>query len=286
MKEFEDVSGWAHLHGVAWRKTDETEAIFAKLHDTKGEVSEEEKSMIAMLAEEVVCTSLSADRIADRFPDMMGTRAETVAKLVRVHQIHRCTLKCHKSEVVGCWYYFPRLPSGLTLVASPPLSSMDDNVSKYLVSQCSIVQMEVRNVLKEVTTEGLHQTISLTALLHRVLGPVVETRDGFLWRGNIFPLIPDGVCHSVNWWRLKLVEAYDYPTREVLTVLAIYYTALATAITGEHKLVSIRHVSDIWVADFNPYCLEAMQSNMEVVLIMATPDRVLQYVTKANHRTT
>ena len=34
------------------------------------------------------------------------------------------------------------------------------------------------------------------------------------------------------------------------------------------------------VADYNPYCLEAMQSNMEVKLILGTPVKVLSYVTK------
>ena len=65
--------------------------------------------------------------------------------------------------------------------------------------------------------------------------------------------------------------------------MSIYYAALATSCTGSYHLVSRRAVSEAWVADFNPYCLEAMQSNMEVKLILATPGNVLSYVTKAGN---
>ena len=282
VKEFGDASGWAHVHGVAWRQTDETEAIFSKLHNPEGELTEGDKRKMAALAETIVCVRLSADRIAAKFPDISNERAEAIAELVAVHQIHRCTKKCHREEVVGCWYKFPRLPSGLTLISLPPPSSMDKEVATYLKQQSCEVQSEVRKVLKEVTAEGCHTTMSLLQVLHRALGPVVETEDkqGFLWKGGIFPLIGEEGMHSVNRWRLCLCEPHGGPGPDILNCLGIYYAALSTSY--EHELVSQRHVSDAWVADYNPYCLEAMRSNMEVKLIMATPKEVLKYVTKAS----
>ena len=62
--------------------------------------------------------------------------------------------------------------------------------------------------------------------------------------------------------------------------MCIYYAALSTSCTGSHHLVSRRLPEEAMVADYNPYCLEAMQSNMEVKLILATPVKVLGYVTK------
>ena len=119
-------------------------------------------------------------------------------------------------------------------------------------------------------------------MLNRAIGDVVELEDGtgFRWKKGIFPQIPNGKSHSVNRWRLLLAEMYNYPGPEVLNIVAIYYTALATSCSGTHELISQRAVSEIWVADYNPYCMEAMKANMEVKIILSTPRKVFRYVTK------
>jgi hypothetical protein len=124
--------------------------------------------------------------------------------------------------------------------------------------------------------------VILQVVLNRAIGAVVELEDGtgFCWKKGIFPQITNGKSHSVNRWRLMLAEMYNYPGPEVLNIVAIYYTALATSCSDVHELVSRRAVSEIWIADYNPYCMEAMKSNMEVKIILSTPRKVFSYVTK------
>ena len=93
VKEFGDVKGWAHVHGVAWRKPDSTEAIFRKLHSGE-QVSEGEKQELAKLAETIVCVRLRPDRIAFTFPDLTEERAGMISGLAAKHQCHGCTEKC------------------------------------------------------------------------------------------------------------------------------------------------------------------------------------------------
>ena len=285
VKEFGDVSGWAHVHGVAWRRMDETKSIFAKLHSDQ-ELTEQDKQDLSKLAESVVCVRLRADRIGSSFPDLKGTRAEDVARLVAIHQCHVCTMKCQREYIDGCWYNFPRLPSGLTLIAAPPSRTLDKDAAKHLVAQCKAVKAAVQEVLTAVTADSELSTISLLHVLDRALGAVEEVEDqtGFRWAGGVFPQGLEGSHHSVDRWKAKLAEPYGNPGPEVLNVVAVYYAALATSCSLHHQLVSRRAVAEVWVEDYNPYCLEAMRSNMAVKLIMSTPDAVLHYVTKAAGR--
>ena len=92
VKEFGDVSGWAHMHGVAWRKTDKTETIFAKLHNEENpELTEREKQALATLAESIVCVRLQASNIISAFPDLDIRRAENIVELAASYQWHGCT---------------------------------------------------------------------------------------------------------------------------------------------------------------------------------------------------
>ena len=143
VKEFGDARGWAHLHGVAWRKLDTTEAIFRKLHSGE-QVSEKEKQDLAALAETVVCVWLLPDRISSKFPDLAGERASTIAGLATKYQCHGCTEKCERPQIVGCWYRFPREPSGLTLIAAPPPKRMPKEVSAILLGRASAVKKQSR----------------------------------------------------------------------------------------------------------------------------------------------
>ena len=45
-----------------------------------------------------------------------------------------------------------------------------------------------------------------------------------------------------------------------------------------------KDVKEAYVNDYNPYCLEAMRSNLAFELITHTPDKVTAYITKAKHR--
>ena len=100
VKEFGDVSGWAHMHGVAWRRTDNTEAIFAKLHNEENpELTERDKQALATLAESIVCVRLQASSIISAFPEMDTGRAEKIAELAACYQWHGCTKKCEREDI-------------------------------------------------------------------------------------------------------------------------------------------------------------------------------------------
>jgi hypothetical protein len=283
VKEFGDVSGWAHMHGVAWRRTDKTEATFARLHNEENPtLTEREKQDIATLAESIVCVRLEATKIISAFPELSTERAGKISRLAASYQWHGCTKKCESEHMDSCKYSFPKEPSGLTLISAPPTQTMDKDIADGLVTQSDAVKQAVKNVLLEVSSDENLATMSLQRVLHRAIGTVVELEDGtgFHWKDGIFPQINNGQSHSVDRWRLKLAEMYEYPRPEILNVVAIYYTALATSCSGNHELVSRRAVSDVWIADYNPYCMEAMKSNMEVKIILSTPRKVFSYVTK------
>ena len=80
-------------------------------------------------------------------------------------------------------------------------------------------------------------------------------------------------------WKRRLKDYY--PPEELIT-LSVYHTSLATSCDQDHHLVSKRKVAEAWVVSYNPYCLEAMRSNMAMELILYTPRRVLDYITKGN----
>ena len=74
------------------------------------------------------------------------------------------------------------------------------------------------------------------------------------------------------------------PNPDALNALAVYHTALATARKKNHTLVSERRVDEAWVVEYNPHCLEAVQSNMAIRLVMHTPNFVIDYITKGGGR--
>ena len=65
-----------------------------------------------------------------------------------------------------------------------------------------------------------------------------------------------------------------------MNALAVYHTALATARKKNHNLVSERRVDEAWLVEYNPHCLEAMESNMAIRLVMYTLKCVIDYITK------
>ena len=50
------------------------------------------------------------------------------------------------------------------------------------------------------------------------------------------------------------------------------------------QLVLRREVAESYVTNYNPFCLEAMRSNMELSLVLHTPMKCLQYMTKAQKK--
>ena len=66
---------------------------------------------------------------------------------------------------------------------------------------------------------------TLETLLERAIGEVAETDDGFSWKDGVFPHTDryryDN--HCLNFWRIIIVEKFDYPERKVLNLLSMYH---------------------------------------------------------------
>ena len=292
VKEFGDVSGWAHVHGVGWREIDGTENIFRKMHEFKDGVSldeamltELEKEKIVEVAKSLSSVSLSAECIASAFPDLSGPRSEQIVSIADRHQRHSCTSKCESKWKLHCWQNFPHEPSSETLLASPPLLSVvGKDVKKQLVDQARKVKDAVKQFLREATGRGELNNTSLERALEQAIGEVTEASDGFSWSGGFFPLTQRFDNHCINFWRIVLLERFDYPERSVLNLLAMYHTSLSISCTKYYELVHQRKVDEAWVAEYNPYCLEKMKTNMAVKLVTKTPQKVVRYVTKGKGR--
>ena len=131
VKEF--ANGFPHIHGVAWRQLDGTEAIFKKIHE--GEmILEAEYLELVTLADSLLCVSTNSIDIERVFPSLTSYSAELIARLAAKHQRHTCSDKCERETKAFCWYNYPQEPSATTLVSFPP-TYLDQNVAKNLVFQ-------------------------------------------------------------------------------------------------------------------------------------------------------
>ena len=161
---------------------------------------------------------------------------------------------------------------------------IDKEAADALVEQATAVKAAVKDVLRDLSKSGHLKSTHLTGVISQALGDVVELKDkdGFTWREGVFPNIQNLGRHTVDYWRYAHADILNCQDTDLLNALAIYHTALATSSTKHHTLVSKRRVDEAWVVEYNPYCLEAKESNMVIRLIMHTPKTVLDYITKGN----
>ena len=276
VKEFTEICPSGHAHGVAWSRRDGSETIFKKLHDGDA-LTEVEKESVVSLADSVISTSISADRLRNDFHHLSQDRAAKIAELAVQHQQHHCGGGCFvEKDTDGCGKHFPRLPCGWTVLTSPPPPSLPINEMRNLVEQCEMVKINVRLVLKDLRDRL--DKIALVDVLWLALGdPTAYTDDnGIIWKRGLFP-----ICETFVRWRNKFrSEGYDH-----VLLLSIYYTALSTStwrVGGRlvYQLQLKREVNESFTVDYNPILLETMQSNMELSLVVFTPEKVLKYITK------
>ena len=284
IKEFADGSGWAHLHGVGWRKSNElVDPIFEKLHKNEA-ISPDENQIFSDFADSLVCASTSASDISSHFSDLTDSQCIDIATLASTLQNHGCTDKCTTEARPECSYNFPRGPSATTLLATP-LRNLDKEAKEHLELQAEEIKSTVQKTLEDARTRGEPVLTDIESLLAQSLGNVEELEGnvGFRWKGGVFPnlQVPES-RHSVQFWRTYLATLYDKPEEEVTIREAVYHTSLSVSTKGYCDLVSRRRVQDAWTEWFNPHCLEAMRSNMSVQLVTHTPDRVLMYMTKGH----
>ena len=285
LKEFGNVSGRVHLHGVAWRKMDdETDEIFDKLHKNQA-ITHREKMHVSELADTLISVSTDSSYIKRTFPNLSEEKAESIARLAVKYQEHTCTSKCESDVKLDCWYNYPQEPSAVTLVSSPPDKILlGKEVFENLVAQADAVKEAVKSVLRKIRVNGDSSPTNMKSLLEAALDKFVMLEDdkGFQWRGGVFPLILSS-SHSVNFWKQHFMDQIDSPDGEYLQLLAVYHTALSVSRDPHHHLVMRRGVSEAWIAEYNPQCLEDMKSNISIRLVLHTPETVLNYITKGNN---
>ena len=278
MKEFAQGCPSGHAHGVLWRKRDETAPIFEKLHNLE-EVTQEEQDTILSLADSVVSTSLSAERLCEDFPSLSPGRAEVIVRFAARCQQHVCGQACAIGKRTdGCQKHFPRLPSDMTILTSPPSLLLTRYEAKRLVSECEKVKVNVRQVLTDLKHGGQLRNTSLVQVLRLALGdPIENDEDGsIVWSHGRFP-----ACEILREWENKLRTE----GREHASLLAVYYASLSTStwnVEGHlvYQLLLKRKVAECFTVDYNPFVLEAMGSNMELSLVMFTPHNLVRYITK------
>ena len=285
VKEFGDVSGWAHAHGVVWLKSDVTRRVLEKMHSGSS-VRESEKKSVCDLAHSVVTACLQAEHLCASFPELSELRGDDIVRLASQHQTHDCMANCSvENDSDGCLYHFPRFPTKRTVICSPVEPNVDKDEARYLQSQCRKVKMAVRNVLIGLKANGQLGVTCLTDVLLAALGNIdgqQPTQHGFYnWKdGELFP--PS--LTLTRWLELMRRDGDPYPA-----LFAVYSTAISTAtwhVDGSmvYQLVLRRTVAESYVVDYNPYLLEAMRSNMEVRIVTHTPELVVDYVTKAKDK--
>ena len=278
VKEFAKGCPSGHAHGVLWRKRDETTPIFQKLHDLD-EVTQVEMDRIVSLADSVVTTCLSADRLIQDFASLSPERCQLIVGYAARYQQHVCSDVCAIGKTTdGCQKHFPRLPSELTILTSPQYVLMTHDEAKWLVKECEKVKVNVRQVLTNLKHGGQLRDTTLVQVLRLALGePLENFEDGsIVWLHGRFP-----VCEILRRWENK----FRTDGSEHALLLGIYYASLSTStwrVGGDlvYQLLLKREVAECFTVDYNPFVLEAMGSNMEFSLVVFTPHNLIRYITK------
>jgi hypothetical protein len=156
------------------------------------------------------------------------------------------------------------------------------------ILECNKVKSAVSDTILSLTSTGQLPTTSLRQLLLESLGDIDSEppNEGcYRWKGGVF-----AKGRKFNEWQKIIGSQHPHRARHKV-LFAVYYTALSTAtrVSTEtsallNELVLVRDISEVYVATYNPYLLEAMRSNMEVSLVMYTPEVVLRYITKGQSR--
>ena len=283
VKEFTKSCPSGHVHGLAWRKTDDTLPIFRKLHQREV-VTELEKECIESLADSIISTSLSANRLSVDFMDISQERAEKIAGLAARYQQHICSEGCAiENDTDGCQKHFPRLPSDCTLLSCPPSPLLTKAEKEWLVNECIEIKMRVREILDDLRRQDCLDNTSLVQVLQLALGDLTESPENRCIRYGMNRLFPP--CEVLRMWKDK----FDSDENPHSLLFAMYYAAISTStwkVQGMlvYQLLVKRGVEECFTVDYNPHILEAMEANMEMSLITFTPENVVKYITKERNR--
>ena len=178
----------------------------------------------------------------------------------------------------GCGKHFPRLPCDWTILSSPPPQCLSQIQADNLVAECVKVKINVRKVLDDLYDTGHLDDVMLVDVLQLALGDpeLYWGEEAIAWSNGKFP-----ICDIFKSWRDKLRRIGG----DHVLLFSLYYTALTIStwrVDGRLvcQLLVKRKVCECFTVDYNPFLLEEMASNMELSLVVFTPKKLLNYITK------
>ena len=144
VKEFAEITGKTHAHGVGWLPSEELSLIIGKLH--QGEfIMKSEKQKLIDFSDTFLTSQTTPDEISQQFNDIDGERARDIACLAKKEQEHICSRKCSTGNISdGCLYHFPRLPSLETVLCSLLDPGIETEVAEFMISCSTEIKMAVR----------------------------------------------------------------------------------------------------------------------------------------------
>ena len=219
------------------------------------------------------------------FPEIDVSRAEDISSLAKRVQGHTCTDSCsmdNKSD--GCSQHFPRLPSMKTIICSKLDPGIEEEEADYLVLCAREIKISVRQTLEGLKVHGQLEFTTLLDVLLQSLGDLdsndAQENGYYLLKNGVFPK-----CREVQDW----IQYFTDEDASNPILLAVYHTAISIPTwkvdrVTVSQIVLKRSVNAAYVVDYNPFCLEAMRSNMSMALVTHTPEKVIEYITKSQNQ--
>ena len=244
-----------------------------------GGLSREDFQGVVDLATSILTVTLSPGVLHAQFPALSPILSIEAVGLARKFQVHTCTEFCTSSnpEDQLCKEWFPRLPSVFALVARTPLADCKNDAA--MLEKFERIHLQVQRLLRDAQARVyLHppgtDLDALVALLGMVSvndQPLRLEDGGYTWAGTTFPNGPQ-LTRLINDCRALEVD------EDGAVILALYHYSLMLRYYS--KFIPIRTVHEVWIASYNPIVLLAWQANMELELVLHTPEKLFRYVAK------
>ena len=202
--------------------------------------------------------------------------------LARLLQTHHCTPSCTSNPPEGqlCSQYFPLPPSRFNIIAVRPklITEDDEEALKRLEAVVQNVQHLIREGGQDFQQEvDEEEEIARLVRLLRQLGeaPQQLPSGGFQWAGAAF-----SPCHDLD---SLLVDCSSLvPEHADALLLALWHSCL---LHRRHaRFIPKRNLNETSIANFNPWVTLATLANMDLEVVLATPEKVEAYCCKGTRQ--
>ena len=224
IKEFGNIPGLTHAHGVGWMAGREIRVIFSKLH-TGEFILPSEVTKTTALVDTMITTEISSQGLVEQFPDIDTTRAEKIINLAKKVQTHSCSYKCSTGNTSdGCLHHFPRLPSVKTILCSTLDPGTDEKEAEELSSGAKEVKIAVRKTLEGLRRNDLLEYSDLSDVLVHALGEIDEARASKENKIQLKPVRFPNCKEVKDWFKYFVTNNVQHAL-----LFAVYHTALSVA---------------------------------------------------------